>query len=153
MPKGLGIIAEGVGVDPEDAPMQQVARSGKALRNIEHELVFPDGTRKTVFASIAPLFDDDGKVRGVIGSYADFSERKEMEHALREADRRKNEFLATLAHELRNPLAPISNALQLLHLAGDSREIQAQTPAIMARQGGQMVRLIDDFLELARNSA
>jgi PAS domain S-box-containing protein len=150
MPSGLRIFANGVEVRPEDAPMQQVARSGKALRNIEHELVFPDGTRKAVYASIAPLFHADGKVRGVIGSYADFSERKQAEQALKEADQRKNEFLATLAHELRNPLAPISNALHLLRLSGNNPELQAEARGIMERQLGQMVRLIDDLLDVSR---
>src|SRR5262249_51067541 len=150
MPSGLRIFADGVEVRPEDAPMQQVARTGQALRNIEHELMFADGTRKTVYASIAPLFGDDGKVRGVIGSYADFTDRKQAELALREADRRKDEFLATLAHELRNPLAPIRNALRLLHLAGDEREIREQTRGMMDRQLGQMVRLIDDLLDVSR---
>jgi signal transduction histidine kinase/ActR/RegA family two-component response regulator len=150
MPPGLRMFAEGVEVRPDEAPMQQVARTGQALHNIEHELVFPDGTRKTVYASIAPVFGDDGKVRGVVGSYADFTDRKQAELDLQEADRRKNEFLATLAHELRNPLAPIRNALRLLHLAGDDPAIQAQARGVMERQLGQMVRLIDDLLDVAR---
>jgi CheY-like chemotaxis protein len=103
-----------------------------------------------VYASIVPLFGEDGKVRGVIGSYADFSDRKQAELALKEADRRKNEFLATLAHELRNPLAPMRNALQLLNLADDDREIQAKARGILERQLGQMVRLIEDLLDVSR---
>jgi signal transduction histidine kinase len=150
MPQGLRIFAEGVEVRPEDAPMQQVARSGKALSNIEHELVFPDGTRKTVYASIAPVLGEDGQVRAVIGSYADFTDRKQAELALQEADRRKTEFLATLAHELRNPLAPISNALQLLQRAADRPDLQAQARGIIERQLRQMVRLVDDLLDVSR---
>jgi signal transduction histidine kinase/integral membrane sensor domain MASE1/CheY-like chemotaxis protein len=150
MPAGVRIFANGVEVRPQDAPMQQVARTGKALRNIEHELLFPDGTRKTVYASIAPLFGDDGKVRGVIGSYADFTDRKNAELAVQQANRRKDEFLATLAHELRNPLAPLANALEVLKLAADDREIQAQTLGMMQRQLGQMIRLIDELLDVSR---
>jgi PAS domain S-box-containing protein len=81
---------------------------------------------------------------------ADFLERIRFEQALKEADRRKDEFLATLAHELRNPLAPIRNALHILQLAADDREIQAQVRAVMERQLGQMVRLIDDLLDVSR---
>jgi PAS domain S-box-containing protein len=150
MPAQLRFFANGVEVPPEDAPMQQVARSGQALRNIEHEILFPDGTRKAVYASIAPLFGEDGQVRGVIGSYADFTDRKEAERALIEADRRKTEFLATLAHELRNPLAPLANALRLLELAGPDQDMQAQARGIMERQLGHMTRLIEDLLDVSR---
>lgn len=76
--------------------------------------------------------------------------RQEAERSLMEADRRKNEFLATLAHELRNPLAPISNALQLIRCAGDNEPIREQAADMMERQVGQMVRLIDDLLDLSR---
>ena len=79
-------------------------------------------------------------------------EMAEILAALQEADRRKDEFLATLAHELRNPLAPIRNGLHILRLAGDHREIAEQARATMERQVQQMVRLIDDLLDLSRIS-
>ena len=62
----------------------------------------------------------------------------------------KNEFLATLAHELRNPLAPIRNALQILRLSGDNRQAMEQSRVIMERQVNQMVRLVDDLLDVSR---
>ena len=71
---------------------------------------------------------------------------------LRDSDRRKDEFLATLAHELRNPLAPIRNALQIIHLAGNNGPAVEQARAMMERQIGQMVRLIDDLLDVSRIS-
>ncbi|HEY2294650.1 MAG TPA: ATP-binding protein [Thermoanaerobaculia bacterium] len=74
------------------------------------------------------------------------------EEILRETDRRKDELLATLAHELRNPLAPIRNGLQILGLAKDSPEILEQARRMMERQLQQMVRLIDDLLDLSRIS-
>jgi signal transduction histidine kinase/ActR/RegA family two-component response regulator len=77
-------------------------------------------------------------------------ERLRLIGRLQEADRRKNEFLATLAHELRNPLAPIRNGLQLLALAGDNRATREQARTMMERQVRQMVRLIDDLLDLSR---
>ncbi|HXT49585.1 MAG TPA: ATP-binding protein, partial [Thermoanaerobaculia bacterium] len=69
---------------------------------------------------------------------------------LREADRRKDEFLAMLAHELRNPLSPVATSLQLLRIAGDDRERSERALAIMERQIGHIVRLVDDLLDVAR---
>jgi signal transduction histidine kinase len=79
---------------------------------------------------------------------AEVAERQRAEHRLREADRRKDEFLATLAHELRNPLAPIRNALQLV-TSGDARTA-SEAMRIIQRQLRQMVRLIDDLLDVSR---
>jgi signal transduction histidine kinase/CheY-like chemotaxis protein len=79
-------------------------------------------------------------------------ERVEAEEALRVADRRKDEFLATLAHELRNPLAPIRNALYLMQTTPDDREATASARAMVERQLHQMVRLVDDLLDVSRIS-
>lgn len=70
--------------------------------------------------------------------------------ALRLADRRKDEFLSTLGHELRNPLAPILNALEILRLAGDDPDTAARQRERLERQVGQMVRLVDDLLDVSR---
>lgn len=78
------------------------------------------------------------------------AERVRSAEALREADRRKDEFLATLAHELRNPLAPIRNGLQVLRLAGGGSEMVAEARIMMERQLGHMVRLVDDLLDMSR---
>ncbi len=71
-------------------------------------------------------------------------------HEVREADRRKDEFLATLAHELRNPLAPIRNGLQILSMAGDNKTLFAEMRDMLERQVEQMVRLVDDLLDVSR---
>ncbi len=84
--------------------------------------------------------------------FRDITDRKRDMEALQEADRRKDEFLATLAHELRNPLAPIRNGLQILRLAKDDREAEERARAMIERQVRQMVRLIDDLLDLSRIS-
>src|SRR6266851_4888260 len=76
-------------------------------------------------------------------------ENARLYDGLREADRRKDEFLATLAHELRNPLAPINNALQIIHLSSD-RAAREQARTMMERQLAQMVRLVDDLLDVSR---
>jgi signal transduction histidine kinase/ActR/RegA family two-component response regulator len=77
-------------------------------------------------------------------------ERERVEEALRDADRRKDEFLATLAHELRNPLAPIRNTLHILRLADSGNPATAQICEMMERQVGHLVRLVDDLMEVSR---
>jgi PAS domain S-box-containing protein len=79
VPSGLRIFVNGEEILPEDAPMQVVARSGKPWHGFEHELLFPDGMRKSIYGSVIPLFDEYGAVRKVIASYTDFTERKRLE--------------------------------------------------------------------------
>jgi PAS domain S-box-containing protein len=93
----------------------------------------------------------DAEVR-LVGVAMDVTDRKKAEEALKEADRRKDEFLATLAHELRNPLAPLRNGLQVMKLTGDQGGAVEQARRMMERQLGQMVRLIDDLLDVSRIS-
>ncbi|MRG91138.1 CheR family methyltransferase [Polyangium spumosum] len=85
-----------------------------------------------------------------IVSMLDITERKRAEEALREADRRKDEFLATLAHELRNPLAPISNAVEILKRLGPEEPSLTNARDMIARQVAHMVRLVDDLLDVSR---
>jgi two-component system, chemotaxis family, CheB/CheR fusion protein len=94
-----------------------------------------------------PDLDEAGQVRGVVLALSDITERVQAEIALREADRRKDEFLATLAHELRNPLAPIMNSVQLL---GADTATRANARAIIDRQVRHMARLVDDLLDVSR---
>ena len=91
----------------------------------------------------------DGKP-GVVSYYFDTTRLRKAEQGLREADRRKDEFLATLAHELRNPLAPIRNGLQILRLAGDDPVATSQVREMLERQVNHLVRLVDDLMEVAR---
>ena len=130
--------------------MQAAGLTGRPILDFDHDLVFPDGRTVTLLANTAPLLDEHGAVRGVVGAYMDITQRKRAEEALREADRRKNEFLATLAHELRNPLAPIRTAIELLRRADNDAAVMEQGRSIIERQVGQMVRLIDDLLDISR---
>ena len=97
-----------------------------------------------------PRYESDGEFAGYIGSCVDITERKQIEEDAKEAARRKDEFLATLAHELRNPLAPIGNALEIIKYADGDREILQHARDTMERQFGQMVRLVDDLLDIGR---
>ena len=95
-----------------------VLRTGQPVRNVEVLIERPDGSRLPVIVNYAALKN----AQGAITAFDDISPLKSAEQALKQADRRKNEFLATLAHELRNPLAPIRNAVQLMQLHGQDAE-------------------------------
>lgn len=86
----------------------------------------------------------------IISRHREAEERKAAEDALRDADRRKDEFLATLAHELRNPLAPIRSAVDVMRLAGDNAAIALQARQTIERQLTQLIRLVDDLLDVSR---
>jgi PAS domain S-box-containing protein len=98
---------------------------------------------------ITALFDSDQKLRGFAKVTRDMSDRRKVDE-LQSADRQKNEFLAMLAHELRNPLAPISSAVQLLKLAQVADPLVQETADLMDRQLKHLVRLVDDLLDVSR---
>jgi two-component system CheB/CheR fusion protein len=99
---------------------------------------------------VTPIRDAQGQVRKWVGSGTDVHETRELLEALRRADQRKDEFLAVLAHELRNPLAPLRNGLELLRLANGDSAATREARAMMERQVGHLVRLIDDLLDTSR---
>ncbi len=111
-----------------------------------------DGSRMYVSGVISPLFDADGQLMGYVKVARDLTQRKQMEQELRDADQRKDEFLAMLAHELRNPLAPIRSALQIMTLTGEENKGVAPAVTMMSRQVEHLVRLIDDLLDVSRIS-
>ncbi len=94
--------------------------------------------------------DASGRVVRWHGTCTDISDQKRAEEVLLEVDRRKNDFLAMLAHELRNPLAPVRNALELLKLAGENSVEAASLRAMMERQVNNMARLVEDLLDVSR---
>jgi PAS domain S-box-containing protein len=159
------------------APQVERVLQGEA---IEFETLVPYARlgQRFMRALYTPDWNERGEVIGWIATLIDITDRKELERdreeraaelaialdkrtqearraeeaerLLREADRRKNEFLATLAHELRNPLAPLRNAAELLHRAQGDATIIEQARSVIERQVQQMVRLIDDLLDIAR---
>ena len=107
-----------------------------------------DGTLGWTFSRAIPILDPGGDIVEWLGAASDITARRAAEAALREADLRKDEFLATLSHELRNPLAPLRNGLQLMRLKGDRPNPVVRD--IMERQLNHLVRLVDDLLEVSR---
>jgi PAS domain S-box-containing protein len=127
-------------------------RQGERVDHFETVRMAKDGRRLDVSLTLSPVRDGSGAVIGASKVARDISERKQIDSALRETDRRKDEFLATLAHELRNPLAPIRHSLEiLLRGAGDPGLFRHATD-ILGRQLSHLVRLVDDLLDVSRIS-
>jgi PAS domain S-box-containing protein len=136
--------------DRERAASALLAASAKREPfSLDYRLRRADGEYRWAVDSGRPRFGAGGEFLGFIGSVTDVHERKLAEEGLREADRRKDEFIATLSHELRNPLAPLSNSLELLSLTGGAAQ-SAQIHDMMRRQVNHLVRLTDDLLEISR---
>ena len=126
--------------------------AGRPIEHFETERLRADGTRIFVSLTISPLRDDQGKVIGASKIVRDITERKRIEAELAEANRRKDEFLSLLAHELRNPLAPISNAVHVLRLGEGNPSAVLATGGLLERQVRQLSRLVDDLLDVSRIS-
>jgi PAS domain S-box-containing protein len=144
----------GLLLPPDDAAarayLMSVIDIGYAFTEVESAERDKDGNLHFFENSMVPVIRD-GKLLRAWGVQRDITARKSAEDALREADRRKDTFLATLAHELRNPLAPIRNGLQILDKRiGAEDEIAQRTITMMQRQMTHLVRLVDDLLDVSR---
>lgn len=128
----------------------QTAIRDKAVFELEHRVWRADGSVGWTYSRAVPLLDADGEIREWVGAASDITERKLVELKLQETDRRKDEFLAMLAHELRNPLAPISSAAELMLRMDLDRERMRRTSEIIARQVRHMTNLVDDLLDVSR---
>jgi PAS domain S-box-containing protein len=115
----------------------------------EQEMPYESGMRE-ISAHYIPDTGSDGRVRGCFALIEDISGRKRAERALREVDRRKDDFLAMLAHELRNPLTPIRNVAHILGRAQADPVTIRRSAELLERQAGQLTRLVDDLLDVAR---
>jgi PAS domain S-box-containing protein len=142
--------------DPAELPRVLKSWNSAVAKGEPWEETYPlrrrDGQMRWHLTRAVPLRDDHGVVTCWFGTSTDIQDRIASEQALKDADSRKNQFLATLAHELRNPLSPISNALQLWpHVSKDVAEME-QLRTVIERQVQQLVRLIDDLMDLSRIS-
>jgi PAS domain S-box-containing protein len=125
-------------------------RRGQRIEHYDTVRRRKNGELFDVSLTVSPMRDATGAVIGASKIARDVSERKRAQQALEDANRYKDEFLAMLAHELRNPLAPISNALQLMRVVDPSSTQAAHARAIMERQLAHLVRLVDDLMEVSR---
>jgi PAS domain S-box-containing protein len=117
---------------------------------IENRFLTAEGPRWTLWTNHAIAFDEAGRPTEVQSTGVDVSELREAQEALKSADRRKDEFLAMLGHELRNPLAPIRSGLQLLELDSTTAAERGETLSVMSGQVDHLVRLVDDLLDVSR---
>ena len=151
-------LPDGRSMNYAETPMTKVLRGVlPVVHDMEMVIERPNGSRINVIANIVPLKNEMGEITGAINCFYDITERSRLErHAQEQAEaladlhRRKDEFLAMLSHELRNPLAPISNAVHLLRMQKNEDPIQGQARGIIERQVGQLTRLIDDLMEVSR---
>jgi PAS domain S-box-containing protein len=143
---------DGTNLPHHESPMAVALREGRKFRNVEVDIERPDGSRITALVNIDPIWGAGGIIVGAINIFLDMTPLKQAQQRLSEAARRKDEFLATLAHELRNPLAPIRNGLQILRMSGQAGAAAEHVHEMMERQLTHMVRLVDDLLEVSRIS-
>jgi two-component system CheB/CheR fusion protein len=138
-------------LDEENEIIARIA-AGERVVHFETVRVSRAGRRVDISLTVSPIRDGSGRIVGASKVARDISEGKLAEKAMRDAVARKDEFIALLAHELRNPLAPLRNGLRLMRIAANDAAICADARAMMERQLGHMVRLVDDLLDASRMS-
>ena len=135
------------------AEEDQIIASLKAGRRVDHfetQRRHSSGRLLWVSLTISPIEDDEGRVVAASKIARDVTRQRQLADDLAAADRQKNEFLATLAHELRNPLAPLGNMIEVLKRADGDSQTRSVAVTTMERQLRQLVRLVDDLLDLNR---
>jgi PAS domain S-box-containing protein len=142
---------------PEDLRSVDLTLLPQALKGSRSEAEvrfrnFKTGQARWVICNVFPIQTSGGELVGFGTVSRDITDRRQTEEMLKESDKRKDEFIATLAHELRNPLAPISNALQIWSRVGSDPQQSTRLREIMERQVQQLKRLIDDLLDVSRIS-
>ncbi len=136
---------------PVESPVAKVLREGGIVGLANHTVLISRSGRETAIEdSGAPISNASGETTGVVLVFRDATQERAAQNALLEADRRKDEFLATLAHELRNPLAPIRQAAALAAHESATPENIRWSLGVIARQTTHMARLLDDLLDVSR---
>ena len=141
--------ADGRPMPAQELPIVRTLR-GEVVGAMEARIERQDGTPGWVRVSAAPVFQADGTVELAVAAFVDVTAEKEAWAAADVAGRAKDEFVAMLGHELRNPLAPIVTALDLMRMSGGG--VLEQERAIIERQAQHLVRLVDDLLDVSRSA-
>ncbi len=141
-------------IHPEDRDRvvketQRYLENRDKVYNVDYRVSGKEGAYRWVNSRGQAVWDPSGKPTRMAGSLTDISERKKLDDELIASDRRKDEFLAMLSHELRNPLAPMTGALELIKSA-NNRDIEQRALHVLERQVGQIVRMVDDLLDISR---
>jgi PAS domain S-box len=144
-------------IHPEDrecvsASWRQSVATGEPYE-VEYRLRRRDGAYRWVLGRAQPLRDEQGQILRWFGTCTDIDDVRRAQELMRDADRRKDAFLATLAHELRNPLAPLRTSAHVLAREGLQPAQVRSAAAVIVRQVAQMARLLDDLLDIARVSS
>jgi len=147
--RSITLIIPSDRLDEEREILARISR-GERVEHFETVRVARTGRLIDISLTISPVRDSSGHIVGASKVARDITDRTHAEAARVEADRRKDQFIALLAHELRNPLAPLRNGLQVIKLAGHDPKAVAQAGEMMDRQLEHMVRLIDDLLDISR---
>jgi PAS domain S-box-containing protein len=126
------------------------AMTAGSAYDTEYRVRTRTGEYRHLLSRAVPVHETEDASREWVGMLVDITEHRRVEEALKEADRRKDEFLATLAHELRNPLAPIRSSLQLLKMPAADPAVHERAREMMERQLHHLVRLVDDLLDVSR---
>lgn len=134
----------------EEPQILQRIRQGERIEHYETIRQCKDGSLVNISLTVSPIRSLTGEIIGVSKIARDITYQKSVENKLREADRLKDEFLATLAHELRNPLAPIRSGLEIIRRIGNDQAKFVEILDIIERQTNQIVHLVDDLLDISR---
>jgi PAS domain S-box-containing protein len=145
-------LPDGSVLPHDQSPMVEVLRTGISALGVEVSIERPDGSLVPVVANFAAMKDARGHSTGVVATFVDVSRHAQALEAMVDSERRKDEFLATLAHELHNPLAPIRYAVQILRQSPQQEALVRQTSEVIERQVDQLVSLVDDLLDVSRLS-
>ncbi len=134
----------------EERDILERLRRGERIDHFDTVRMTKDGRALDISLTISPVRDGSGRIVGASKIARDVTDRKRIEVERADNDRRKDEFIAMLAHELRNPLAPIQNASRLLAMLASNEPRLVQARDIIERQVGHLTRLVDDLLDISR---